>query len=92
VASELEKRVLTEKAKGLSDLEIASKLMLSEWVVRSIARKRGRGISDGGGEGDAPPEQFSRGESARDEGEPRDYERIDPSNARVVPPPQEGQR
>ena len=36
-SSELERRILSEKAKGLSDLEVASKLLLYESTVRSIA-------------------------------------------------------
>jgi DNA-binding NarL/FixJ family response regulator len=40
--SELETRVLAEKTVGLSDLEVAAKLMLSESTVRSIVRKHGR--------------------------------------------------
>jgi DNA-binding NarL/FixJ family response regulator len=36
VLSELEKQVLSEKAKGLSDLEVAAKLLLYERAVRSI--------------------------------------------------------
>jgi DNA-binding NarL/FixJ family response regulator len=37
--SELEGRVLSEKAKGVSDLELASKLLLYESTVRAIVRK-----------------------------------------------------
>lgn len=40
--SELETRVLAEKTVGLSDLEVAAKLMLSECTVRSIVRKHDR--------------------------------------------------
>ena len=37
--SQLEMRILNEKAKGLSDLEIARELFLHESTVRSIIRK-----------------------------------------------------
>ncbi len=37
--SELESRVLNEKARGLSDLEVASKLFLYESTVRAIIRQ-----------------------------------------------------
>ena len=40
--SALEKRVLAEKTVGLSDLEVAAKLMLSECTVRAIVRKHCR--------------------------------------------------
>ena len=40
--SALEALVLAEKTAGLSDLEVAAKLMLSECTVRSIVRKHCR--------------------------------------------------
>lgn len=40
--SALETLVLAEKTIGLSDLEVAAKLMLSECTVRSIVRKHCR--------------------------------------------------
>ncbi len=44
---ELEARVLSEKAKGLSDLEIASKLLLYESTVRGIVWRRKSRLSSG---------------------------------------------
>lgn len=38
-ASRLEQEVLSERAKGLSDLEVALKLLLDERTVRSILRR-----------------------------------------------------
>ncbi len=43
--SALETLVLAEKAMGHSDLEVAAKLMLAEWTVRSIVRKQCRDSS-----------------------------------------------
>ena len=40
--SALETQVLAEKTVGLSDLEVAAKLMLSECTVRAIVRRHYR--------------------------------------------------
>jgi hypothetical protein len=43
--STLEARVLAEEAHGLSDLEVAARLMLSQRTVRAIVRRQGRDAS-----------------------------------------------
>lgn len=43
--SAVEARVLAEKASGLSDLEVAAKLMLSQRTVRAIVCRHGRDSS-----------------------------------------------
>ena len=43
--SAVERRVLAEKASGLSDLEVAAKLMLSQRAVRAIVCRHGRDSS-----------------------------------------------
>ncbi len=43
--SALETLVLAERAIRYSDLEVAAKLMLAEWTVRSIVRKQYWGSS-----------------------------------------------
>jgi hypothetical protein len=45
--SAVERRVLAEKASGLSDLEVAAKLMLSQQAVRAIVCRHGREPSTG---------------------------------------------
>jgi len=45
--SQLEIQILNEKAKGLSDLEVARELFLYESTVRSIVRKHMRRHNNG---------------------------------------------
>jgi len=62
--SALERQILQEKAKGLSDLEVASRLFLYERQVRAITRKLKRRYANGKIT-DSPYSQYAANEPTR---------------------------